>query len=263
MNAAAMLSMGAVAILLLFFLGWAWAVKINNYSLVDAVWAFSIGLTGLFWLTVGSAGSKQWVAAMLVLIWSARLGIHLSKRIRKLHPTEESRYQKLREHWSGREKSMFFAFFEGQAISVLMLALPFFFIGRDGGGFGTWEVVGAAVSLLAIFGETLADHQMTAFRNRSGNSGAVCNVGLWRYSRHPNYFFEFLIWVGFYIYACGSQSGWMMVHAPILILFLLLRVTGVPTSEASSLASKGDRYRRYQQTTSVFIPLPPRNSGSL
>ena len=119
-------------------------------------------------------------------------------------------------------------------------------------------MAGAAISIFAISGEAIADHQMAAFRKKHNDRKRVCDVGLWRYSRHPNYFFESMIWVGFYVFACGSASGWMTVHAPLIIGFLLLRVTGVPPSEASSLASKGDSYREYQKTTSVFIPLPPK-----
>ncbi|RYD23695.1 MAG: DUF1295 domain-containing protein [Verrucomicrobiaceae bacterium] len=245
--------------MLVFALAWAWAVKIDNYSLVDAVWAFGIGLTAVMWLSLGNGDAvKRCAAAVLITCWSLRLGSHLTHRIRKAHPDEDARYRKLRELWKGREKRMFFGFFQVQAASVVLLALPFLFIGRDASGFGVWEAAGAIISVLAISGEALADHQMNAFKKQGHDRKAVCDVGLWRYSRHPNYFFESLIWVGFYLFACGSAYGWMMVHAPLVILFLLLRVTGVPPSEASSLASKGDAYRAYQRRTSVFIPLPPR-----
>lgn len=260
MNAFAVFSIGAVAMIIVFRLAWWWAVKIDNYSLVDAVWAFGIGVTAVLWLSLEDGDPvKRCIAGTMVTGWSVRLGSHLTHRIRKAHPEEDARYQKLRAGWEGREKGMFFGFFQIQAVSVLMLALPFLFIGRDVSGPGAWEMAGVIVAVLAISGEALADHQMNAFRKKNRDRKAVCDVGLWRYSRHPNYFFESLIWVGFYLFACGSEQGWMMFHAPLIILFLLLRVTGVPPSEASSLASKGDAYRQYQRKTSVFIPLPPRN----
>lgn len=259
MSVVSLFFIGVAAMGFIFSIAWIRAVKIDNYSLVDAVWAFGIGVTAVMWLSLQNGdGLKSCVAATMVICWSVRLGSHLGQRIRKAHPEEDARYGKLRERWKGREKEMFFGFFQMQAISGIVLALPFLFIGSDASGFGGWEIAGTIISMTAISGETLADHQMNAFRKNHKGRNAVCDVGLWRYSRHPNYFFESLIWVGFYIFACGSSHGWMMIHAPLIILFLLLRVTGVPPSEASSLASKGDAYRAYQRVTSVFVPLPPR-----
>jgi len=93
---------------------------------------------------------------------------------------------------------------------------------------------------------------------RAQNRGRVCDVGMWAWSRHPNYFCEWCIWVGFFVFACGSPWGWTSVFAPAVILHLLLNVTGVPLAEASSLRSKGDAYRDYQRRTAAFFPTPPR-----
>ncbi len=254
-----MVVMAAVAMALLFALAWVVAWKVDNYSLVDAVWAVSIGLTAAGWLvTADGDPGKRWVAGILVGFWSIRLGGHLQARIRRAHPEEDARYAKLREVWKGREGRSFFWFFQGQAFSVLVLALPFLMIARDAGGWGVWETLGLIVAVSGIAGEGLADHQMSVFKKRNRDSKAVCSDGLWRFSRHPNYFFESVIWLGFYLLACGSDYGWATIHAPALILFLLLRVTGIPPTEAASLARKGDAYRDYQRQTSAFIPLPPR-----
>ena len=122
------------------------------------------------------------------------------------------------------------------------------------------ELAGAALWLLALGGEALADAQLAAFKRDSANKGRVCAVGLWRFSRHPNYFFEWLIWVAFFVFALGSPRGWVAIIGPASILYLLLRVTGIPLTEEQALRSKGDAYRRYQQTTSAFIPWFPKNS---
>ncbi len=243
---------------LLFAFLWRWACRIRNFSLVDAAWAYSIGLSALvFGFFGGGELSKRVVATVLILTWSLRLGSHLAGRIRRMHPEEDSRYAKLRAQWSGRVERNFFWFFLGQAVSVLLLALPFFFIARDESPWSAWETVGLLVALLGIGGEALADWQMTQFKKKNSDSKAVCRDGLWHYSRHPNYFFEAVIWIGFYLLACGSAGGWAMVYAPAIIIFLLLKVTGIPATEASAVKRKGEAYREYQRSTSAFIPLPP------
>lgn len=245
------------AISILFTLLWLWCRKIDNYSWVDAGWAFGIGLTGVVWLVTQSDWEpKHWAAAALIGFWSFRLFWHLQKRIRKHHPAEDSRYQKLREVLGS-----FFWFFQAQAVSVVLLALPFYFIARDTSAWGFWEGAGLIVALTGIGGETLADHQMSKFKASNSDSMAVYRDGLWKYSRHPNYFFEGVIWIGFYVFACGSAHGWAMVYAPVIIIFLLLKVTGIPPTEASAVKRKGDAYREYQRTTSAFIPLPPRKKS--
>ena len=252
--------LGLLGMLLLFLVAWMWARRCDNYSLVDAAWAFGIGLTGVFWLIVSGSGSlKHWVAGALVAVWSLRLGWHLQRRIRRAHPEEDARYIRLREVWTGRVASAFFWFFQAQAISVVLLALPFLLIAADpDDGWSVWESAGLAVTLIGILGEGLADRQMSRFKAGKPDPKAVCQEGLWRYSRHPNYFFEAIIWMGFYLYACGSDWGWATVYAPAMIIFLLLRVTGIPPTEAAAVLRKGDAYRRYQETTSPFIPWPPK-----
>jgi len=121
-----------------------------------------------------------------------------------------------------------------------------------------WEIAGALLWLIAIGGESLADSQLSAFRNRPENQGKVCDRGLWKYSRHPNYFFEWMIWVAFAVVALGSTGGWLGTLSPIIMYYLLTQVTGIPPAETQSLKSRGDAYRAYQARTSAFFPLPPR-----
>lgn len=253
---------GSVGMALVFTFAWVWAVRCNNYSLVDAVWAYGTGLLSVSWLLlVGGSGVKYWVAAGLVGAWSVRLGWHLHRRIRRFHPEEDARYAKLREVWKGRVRSAFFWFFQAQAISVILLALPFLMIAVDiDSSWSLWETAGMVIALTGILGEGRADAQMARFKAGNSDSRAVCQDGLWHYSRHPNYFFEAMIWVGFYTYACGSSLGWTMIHAPAMILFLLIKVTGIPPTEAAAVLRKGDAYRRYQKSTSAFIPWFPKPS---
>lgn len=260
MNAWPAFAIGFGLVELMFVLAWAWARRCNNYSLVDAVWAFGIGFAGVFWLFASGGWTlKHGAAACLLAMWSLRLGWHLQARIRKAHPEEDARYAKLRQVWAGREASAFFWFFQAQGLSVILLALPFLWIALDHDGFwSAWETAGLIVTLLGVVGEGLADSQMSRFKRMNRDSKAVCQEGLWRYSRHPNYFFESIIWIGFYLFACGSEWGWTAIHAPIAIIVLLLRVTGIPPTEAAAVLRKGDAYRHYQKTTSPFIPWPPK-----
>ena len=261
MNDALLLGLVAAVTFIAFTLAWRWGTRLENYSLVDAFWAGGIGLAGLTFALFGNGDfSKRLAAGALALFWGGRLAYHLQKRIRKHHPEEDSRYQKLREIWEGRVPRSFFWFFQAQAVSVLLLALPYFLIGRDVSPWGLFETIGFTVALIGIFGELLADRQMDQFKEKDNRSTSVCRDGLWKYSRHPNYFFEMIIWIGLFLFACGSALGWVTFFAPAIITFLLLKVTGIPPTEASAVKRKGEAYREYQRTTSAFIPLPPKSS---
>jgi steroid 5-alpha reductase family enzyme len=121
------------------------------------------------------------------------------------------------------------------------------------------EIAGVALRAVGLVGESIADRQLAAFRRDPANKGQVCDVGLWRYSRHPNYFFEWTIWVGYAAFALASPLGALALASPALMLHFLINVTGVRATEAQALRSKGEKYRRYQERTSMFVPLPPKH----
>lgn len=250
-----MIAAALTANCLIFAAAWAWCVRIRNFSPVDAIWAAAIGFTSVFFLLSENQNSKTITTATLIATWAARLATHLTRRIARHHPQEDSRYVKLRQHWQGRENRMFFLFFMAQAISVFLLALPFYLISADpDSSWGILHIAGAIVAVIGLVGETIADRQMTSFKSRNSDSAAVCREGLWNYSRHPNYFFESVIWIGFFLFASGSPWGWCAIYAPVIITVLLLKVTGIPPTEASAILRKGDAYRDYQRTTPAFFP---------
>lgn len=258
-----MLATALTANLLIFTAAWAFCVKIKNFSPVDAFWAICIGLTSLFFLLLESPNPKQITAAILIGAWAGRLGYHLSRRIAKHHPSEDSRYTKLREIWQEKSNPFFLLLFLGNATLVLLLALPFYLISADpNSSFDLFSIIGTVVTLIGLIGETLADKQLAAFKGTEPNPKSICRNGLWKYSRHPNYFFESVIWLGFFIFALGSPYGWITIYAPAIITFLLLKVTGIPPTEASAIKRKGEAYREYQRTTSPFIPFPPKPSST-
>ena len=236
------------------------ARRMNNYGIVDIAWSYAFGAVAAFYALLGPGWPvrRALIAAMAVL-WSARLGTHLCVRVMSHHPVEDGRYVQLRKDWKANFATKMFGFFQMQAVSVVLLGVAFLTACvNPAPGLHPLEMAGTALWLLAITGEALADAQLASFKRNAANKGRVCDAGLWRYSRHPNYFFEWLIWVAYFVFALASPWGWVAIIGPASILYLLLRVTGIPMTEEQSIRSRGDAYRRYQQTTSAFVPWLPK-----
>jgi steroid 5-alpha reductase family enzyme len=248
------------ALCALFAVVYGIARRIDNYGIVDIAWSYSFAALALgYALMGGGAPGRRALIAAMAAAWSLRLGTHLLVRIARKHPSEDGRYRQLRKDWGSRFHLKMAGFFQLQAVSVVLLGIPFLAACTNREPrLGGLEWASAALWLIAIGGEALADMQLARFKRDPGNTGAVCEAGLWGYSRHPNYFFEWLIWVSFFAFGCASPWGWVGIISPASILFLLLRVTGIPATEEQSVRSKGDAYRRYQERTSAFVPLPPR-----
>jgi len=264
MNLLVALGLALLMMVVLFSITFWVCRRLDNYGFVDVVWSYSFtALAWFFALNATGWSSRQLVIAALASAWSIRLGSHLYKRVASHHPKEDSRYAQLRTDWKSNFGPMMFGFFQLQALTVVLLGLPFIFPTYNAStSFSIWEIVGTAIVVLSLSGEALADGQLAAFLRNSDNKGQVCNVGLWHYTRHPNYFFEWCIWVGFGVFALGSSYGWIGLIAPASIYYLLRYKTGVPMAEASSLNSKGDKFREYQSTTNEFFPGPSRKSAS-
>jgi len=173
---------------------------------------------------------------------------------------EDARYQELRQRWEarGNVQTRFFVFFQAQAFLAAVVSLPILLAASNEGRLGVLAFAGAALWLVAAPLEAVADRQLARFKQDSTQKGATLRSGPWRYSRHPNYFFQWLTWVGYALVALEAPQGWLGLLAPALMLYLILCVTGVPPAEESSLRSRGDDYRTYQRETSVFVPWFPR-----
>jgi steroid 5-alpha reductase family enzyme len=243
-----------------FALLFALARRIDNYGIVDIGWSYAFGAAALAFEAAGPGWFvRRVLIGSMVVLWSARLGTHLLIRIAAHHPREDGRYRQLRRDWQSEFRFKMAGFFQLQAASVVLLSIPFMAPAFNAArGLGPLEWTGAALWLVGIAGEAMSDAQLAAFKRDSSTAGKVCSAGLWGFSRHPNYFFEWLVWVGYFVFACGSPWGWLGIISPAIILGLLLRVTGIPTTEEQLLRSKGEAYRAYQRTTSAFIPWFPR-----
>ncbi|MGZ3691361.1 MAG: DUF1295 domain-containing protein [Pseudobdellovibrio sp.] len=239
---------------------WIYAIRIKNFSIIDAAWSGGFLVHALLFNSLSGGHSlRKLLFFSMIALWSVRLCYFLSKRIAGHHPQEDTRYAQLRTEYGKDYEKRFLYFYLMQAVSISILTLPFIFVFSNLSPSLSWiEYVGVAAFAISLSGEALADFQMQQFKKNPKNKGKVCNVGLWKYSRHPNYFFESCVWFSFFIFMLGTGGLWWSIYAPLTILLLLLKVTGVPPSEAQSLKSRGAAYVEYQKKTSVFIPLPPK-----
>ena len=238
------------------FLVWLWSYRIKNAGVVDIFWSYNFPVIAiiLFLFAPGFEPRKILLCSM-VIIAGLRLGTHLAIRVLKHLHEEEPRYAQIRKDWGKNAEPKMAGFFQMQAASNVLLAIPFFISAMNTNpGISPLEYAGAILWAISVLGEAISDQQLANFKKDPSNKGKVCDTGLWNYSRHPNYFFEWLMWFSYFIFALASPYGYLAIISPAIILFLLLKVTGIPTTEQQSLKTKGDLYRKYQQTTSVFVP---------
>jgi len=239
----------------------AWIVfkYLGKAAIVDVVWAYSIGLIALLYaLIVGSGdSSRKWLIAIIIMLWSLRLGTHLLIRVSK--EKDDKRYLEIIKSWGEKASSKMFWFFQFQGAANVVLSMAILLTMTNVDAFpNTWDMVGIFVACLAVLGEGVSDWQLKQFKQDSSNKGKTCRRGLWRYSRHPNYFFEWIFWCSLPFFAIGHPLGWLAWLSPAAMLYILVKVTGMPPTEKQSIISRGDDYRSYQKETSPFIPWFPK-----
>lgn len=232
---------------------WIWAKAIKNNGIVDIFWAYNfLVIAVIIWLLADGYPPRKNIVCLLAALWSLRLGFYLTLRVGSHLKEEEGRYKQLRLEW---DDTKFFFFFQMQAFSNVMLSLPFILIALNTNPeMSIVEYIGAGLWCLSIIGEGISDFQLKQFKNNPANKGKVCESGLWNYSRHPNYFFQFMIWISVLIFALPSPYGWISVICPLSIGYLIFKVTGIPMTEEQAVRSKGELYKEYQRTTSSFVP---------
>jgi steroid 5-alpha reductase family enzyme len=258
-------ALAAIALSLSVLMAGAWMVqqRTGNSGWVDTIWTFSLGLVGAgsaLWPVAGSApNARQWLVAALVAIWSIRLGSHIAVRTAGI--TDDPRYAAFAKEWGVDSPRKMFIFLQNQGFGSIPLVYAIFVAARfPQTALRLQDYLGALILFAGIAGEALADAQLKSFRNNSANKGKVCDLGLWRWSRHPNYFFEWLGWLAYPVIALSLDYpwGWATLLAPVFMYWILVHVTGIPPLEAQMLRSRGERYRDYQSRTSMFFPLPPQ-----
>lgn len=238
---------------------WMVQYKTENAGTVDVAWSFLTPLVGV-WLILADEkenGLRQYLIIALALFWGFRLGSYLYKRV--MNEVEDGRYRYLRECCGKYAQLVMFIFFQIQASWTLLFALPFWAASRNiSPELGLIDLAGLIIWFTANSGEVISDRQLHNFRMNNANKGKVCNIGMWRYSRHPNYFFEWLQWWAFVLIGFGSDCWWLTWTGLIVMYVFITRITGVPYTEQQSIRSRGDAYRHYQKTTNMFFPWPQK-----
>jgi steroid 5-alpha reductase family enzyme len=239
----------------------AWRVR-GNAGIVDVAWSLATAALGVTFALAGDGDARRrWIVAALVAVWGTRLGVHLWARVAR--EAEDGRYQQLRQAWGDAAARNLFVFFQVQALWAVLFALPMLAAAANPAPVGAWDVVGVVIWTLALAGESIADRQLAAFKADPANRGRVCRQGLWFYSRHPNYFFEWIHWWAYVALAAGSPLWWLPPIGVAAMGWFITHVTGIPPTEAQALRSRGEAYRAYQRTTSAFVPWPPKTDPRL
>jgi steroid 5-alpha reductase family enzyme len=235
---------------------WYFSVRNKNAGIVDVVWTFLVAIIATFYALFIEGGwqFRQTILFFLVWLWSFRLGTYLWARVRR--ETEDARYADMKVQWGKAASYKMFQFFQYQAIAAVLLSTTFVIGMRNANEH--WQVydsVGILIALLSILGEGLADRQLAAFKRDNPDRKSVCRNGLWAYSRHPNYFFEWTYWLAFPLFAVGHPYFVLACISPAFLFYFITRVTGIPPTEAHLIRSKGDLYRQYQREVSPFFPV--------
>jgi len=251
-----MIGWGLAALFVVMSALWAINVRIKNAAVVDFGWGGGFALLALLFFLTGDGYFPRKIFMLgMAGIWGIRLAGHLLFDRVLADKPEDGRYQEIRRQWKTNIDAKFFFFFHFQTILVVFLSAPFLLMSLNTAPhFSILEWAGLVLWAAALIGESVADQQLKKFKNNPANRGKTCKLGLWNYSRHPNYFFEWMIWVAYFIASLPSPYGWITIACPLIMLYILTRVTGIPITEAQALRSRGDEYREYQRTTSAFVP---------
>ncbi len=264
LNLAGLIGLGWALFATVMLGAWLLWRRSGNAGFVDSIWSFGVGAVGILGALapVSSDGPavRQLCVALVVAIWSGRLGFFILRRSRA--KGDDPRYAALIRQWGDDAPRQMFVFLQIQAlVSVPLFAAIMAGAHNPSAQLGLADGLAVVVALIAIAGEGVADEQMRRFVAKA-KAGSVCNVGLWRYSRHPNYFFEFVLWFAFPLFALSGlhqpELALIALAGPACMYWLLVHVSGVPPLEQHMLATRPEAYLAYQARTSVFFPKPEK-----
>ncbi|OXH94653.1 hypothetical protein CA830_00395 [Burkholderia multivorans] len=257
MPAVAVALLAFVALIASFTAVWIAQLHSRNAGMIDPVWAATLGGVAVFVAVLGTGPELNRVlVAAGGGIWGLRLARHLWARNRG--QPEDPRYRQFRQQWGDAAPRNMFWLFQLQALISMLLSASFFVPAYSPEPAAPAAIAAAAaIWIAAVAGETVADRQLKRFLANPDHRGQVCRAGWWRYSRHPNYFFECVHWLAYTALAIGMPWGWLTLMPPVVMAWLLVKVSGMPLLEARMVETRPD-YREYMRTTSALIPWPPR-----
>lgn len=263
----AILILGALAFMVaVMAAGWVFQKRMGNGGWVDVFWTFGTGAAGAacaLWPTGQDYVPRQVLVALLVAAWSARLGVYVALRVAR--GPEDARYGRLREQWRDSFQSRLFWFMQLQAPCSALLCLSITLAAHHPAqGLRLLDLAGFLILLTAIAGEGLADAQMTRFKADPANHGRVNDRGLWAWSRHPNYFFEWFGWLAYPVMAFDPSrpETLLSLAGPVFMYLILTRFTGVPALEQHMARTRPDAWRDYSARVGAFFPSPPKKGPS-
>ncbi len=243
----------------------AWVIQrlTGKSGWVDTIWSLAVGAGGVLavvWPDANAALGRRIAVGILIALWSLRLAGHIAARTRG--GEDDPRYADLARQWGGLFPVYLFVFLQIQAAAALILVLAVRLAAIRPGPFpAAGDFAGLALLAVAVVGEGVADAQLARFASAHKGRKAVCDVGLWAWSRHPNYFFEWLGWCAWAVVAIDLSGawvwGWMALAAPVLMYVLLVHVSGIPPLEAHMLKSRGTAFEAYRARVNAFFPGPP------
>jgi len=253
-----LLFVSATAVAALMILTWLVSLVLKDASIVDMIWG--LGFVVVAWTTfllAAENGRRGLLLTMMITIWGLRLSGYLVWR--NLGKPEDYRYQAMRDRaprWFGLIS--LFRVFLLQGALMWVVSVPVV-VSQTGGPDLYWlDFVGIGIWAIGLFFETVGDIQLASFKTRPDSKGKVMDRGLWRYTRHPNYFGDFAVWWGHYLVAFAG-GAWWTVFSPISMSFLLLRVSGVSMLE-KTISGRRPEYEEYARRTNVFFPGPPKRA---
>jgi steroid 5-alpha reductase family enzyme len=252
----------AIGLSLAMTLAWAIQRATGMSSWIDTLWSFAVGAGGVAAALLDEGDQqRRMVILVLVILWSGRLGSHIGMRTRG--GGEDPRYADLIKQWGTAAASRLFLFLQVQAAAAFVLVLAVYCAASNPAPFATgFDLLAMMIGAGALIGEAIADRQLARFRRSAQGKVGVCEIGLWAYSRHPNYFFEWLFWCAWPFFAISNQFpwGWLTLLAPIQMYLLLVYGSGIPPLEKHMLETRGERFRSLQRRVNAFFP-GPRRSG--
>lgn len=251
------------AVFLMMLIGWLISLKFRNVTVVDSLWG--LGFVLIAWITFSLSGGfedRKALIAILVTLWGMRLSLYLSRR--NWGKGEDPRYGQWRQKSGERFwwVSLFKVFIlQAVFLWTISLVLQFGQFSSEPARLGWLDLLGTFIWLVGFFFEAVGDWQLARFKSNPANKGLVMDRGLWAYTRHPNYFGEFLIWWGFFVITFSSPDNWWTVISPVIVTFVLLKMTGIPLTENATKKSRPG-YEEYVKRTRAFVPWIPRKEAT-